>query len=69
MRDRRALVSTAVKFEYLYSAQSHQQFIALERQLDALRELWLAASVLRTAVGAMRDLSEISPGYHRVGGR
>lgn len=66
LRWRRALVSSAVKFEYLYSAQSRADFETVETQIASMRELRLKQGVVDAAVGALRDLAAIADGYHRV---
>ena len=55
-----------VKLELLYSARDAQGLASLERDLSALRDVPVTASVHREAVRAMRELAAAGPLHHRV---
>lgn len=52
--------------EVLYSAQSRDEFDALEEELRFLRDVPITRSVTSSAIGAMRDLAHLRPLAHRV---
>jgi predicted nucleic acid-binding protein len=52
--------------EILYSARTSSEFVALERELDALRTLRNDGAVADTAMSAYRELAARSDGHHRV---
>jgi predicted nucleic acid-binding protein len=66
LRDGRVLICWPVRFELLFSATNAADFRAVERRLSALRDVPVTASVQRAALGALRELAERAPGYHRV---
>jgi predicted nucleic acid-binding protein len=66
VRDGRVLTCWPVRFELLFSAPSVDDFRALERRFTALRDVPVTVSVQRAALGALRELAEFAPGYHRV---
>ena len=55
-----------VKLELLYSARDAAEFVALDEELSALRNVAVTQSVCSAAVRAMGELSARSDGYHRV---
>lgn len=59
-------ITPVVKLELLYSTRDQTEFSELERRLDDMREAPLDRSVVRTAVGALRELAAIGPLHHRV---
>ncbi len=52
--------------ELLYSARDAHEFAQWEQDLSILRSVPTTQSVFNAAVGALRDLSLVSPVYHRV---
>lgn len=64
--DDRFWVTPIVRMEVLYSARTASEYIALERELDALRVLRNDRAVADAAMSAYRELAERADGYHRV---
>lgn len=62
----RLWITPIVRMEILYSARSAAEYIALERELDALRILRNDRAVADAAMKALGELAERSDGYHRV---
>jgi predicted nucleic acid-binding protein len=52
--------------ELLYSARTSTEFAALEEELHQLRLVRTTQSVLNATVTALRELSTLSDGFHRV---
>lgn len=52
--------------EILYSARTSSEYAAVTRDLDALRILRNDRAVADAAMTALRELAELSDGYHRV---
>lgn len=63
---RTLLTSPPVSLELLYSATDRHELRRHEDALADIRSLPLTQSVARTALGAMRDLADVQPGYHRL---
>lgn len=61
------LTSPIVKLELLHSARTAAEFAEWEERLSVLREIEVPRPVCQAAIGALRELSEKSDGYHRVG--
>lgn len=55
-----------VTMELLYSARSKQEFAQVELTESQTRPIQLTRSIVHSAIGALRKLSEVSDGYHRV---
>lgn len=64
--DDRFWITPIVRMEILYSARSSSEFVALERELDALRILRNDRAVTDAAMSAYRELAGHGDGYHRV---
>jgi predicted nucleic acid-binding protein len=62
----RLWITPIVRMEILYSARSGSEYVAIERELDALRIVRNDRSVADAAMGALGELAERSDGYHRV---
>ncbi len=52
--------------ELLYSARDAQEFATVEAEQALLRDVPVATSAQRAAIGALRDLASDGPGQHRV---
>lgn len=64
---RRALLTTPpVMLELLYSATDGHELRRQEDAIADLRSIPLTQAVARAALGAMRELSDVQPGYHRL---
>jgi predicted nucleic acid-binding protein len=55
-----------VTLELLYSTRDAREFATLEAEQALLREVPVAVSAQRAAVGSLRDLAAAGPGRHRV---
>jgi predicted nucleic acid-binding protein len=55
-----------VTLERLYSARSAGEFAQVELSESLTRPIPMTRSIVQAAIGALRDLSERSDGYHRV---
>ena len=55
-----------VTLERLYSARSAREFAHVELAESQTRPIQLTRSIAHAAIGALRKLSEVSDGYHRV---
>jgi predicted nucleic acid-binding protein len=64
--DDRMWITPIVRMEILYSARSSTEYIALERDVDALRILRNDRTVADAAMSAIGELAEHGDGYHRV---
>lgn len=59
-------MTPVVKLELLYSTRDQAEFAQLEQRLDEMREAPLDRAVVRTALGALRELAASGPLHHRV---
>jgi predicted nucleic acid-binding protein len=66
LRGRQIATCSIVTLELLYSARDAQEFTIVEAEQSLLRDIPVAASAQRAAVGALRDLTSDGPGQHRV---
>jgi predicted nucleic acid-binding protein len=55
-----------VTLELLYSARDAQDLATVEAEQALLRDVPVATSAQRAAIGALRDLASSGPGQHRV---
>lgn len=62
----RVVTTPPIIVELLYSSRNADDLEATERDLARLRSIPVTQGVARAAIGAMRDLAAIQPGYHRV---
>ena len=60
------LTTPPVALEVLYGAVDRAGLDARERDLMSMRSVPITESVGRAALGAMRDLAEVQPGFHRI---
>jgi predicted nucleic acid-binding protein len=66
LRGRQIATCSIVTLELLYSARDAQEFTTIEAEQALLRDVPVAASAQRAAIGALRDLASEGPGQHRV---
>jgi predicted nucleic acid-binding protein len=66
LRGRQIATCSIVTLELLYSARDAGEFTIIESEQALLRNLPVAASAQRAAIGALRDLASDGPGQHRV---
>jgi predicted nucleic acid-binding protein len=66
LRGRQIATCSIVTLELLYSARNADELSIVEAEQALLRDLPVAASAQRAAVGALRDLASDGPGQHRV---
>lgn len=66
LRGRQIATCSIVTLELLYSARDAREFTTIEAEQALLRDVPVAASAQRTAIGALRDLASEGPGQHRV---
>lgn len=66
LRGRQIATCSIVTLELLYSARDAQEFTTIEAEQALLRDVPVAASAQRAAIGALRDLASDGPGQHRV---
>jgi predicted nucleic acid-binding protein len=59
--------SPVVRLELLHSAKNAAEFAAVEQHHSRLRDVPLTHSACLAAITAMRELADVSNGYHRVG--
>ncbi len=66
LRGRQIATCSIVTLELLYSARDEREFTTIEAEQALLRDVSVAASAQRAAIGALRDLASDGPGQHRV---
>lgn len=66
LRGRQIATCSIVTLELLYSARDARELTIVEAEQALLRDVPVAASAQRTAIGALRDLASDGPGQHRV---
>ncbi len=66
LRGRQIATCSIVTLELLYSARDEREFTIIEAEQALLRDVPVAASAQRAAIGALRDLASDGPGQHRV---
>jgi predicted nucleic acid-binding protein len=66
LRGRQIATCSIVTLELLYSARDTQELATLETEQALLRDVPVAVSAQRSAIGALRDLAADGPGQHRV---
>jgi predicted nucleic acid-binding protein len=66
LRSRQIATCSIVTLELLYSARDEREFTTIEAEQALLRDVSVAASAQRAAIGALRDLASDGPGQHRV---
>jgi predicted nucleic acid-binding protein len=66
LRGRQIATCSIVTLELLYSARDEREFTIIEAEQALLRDVPVAASAQRAAIGALRDLASNGPGQHRV---
>jgi predicted nucleic acid-binding protein len=66
LRGRQIATCSIVTLELLYSARDVRELTILEAEQALLRDVPVAASTQRAAIGALRDLASDGPGQHRV---
>ncbi len=66
LRGRQIATCSIVTLELLYSARNAQEFAIIEAEQALLREVAVAVSTQRAAIGALRDLAADGPRQHRV---
>jgi predicted nucleic acid-binding protein len=66
LRGRQIATCSIVTLELLYSARDAEEFTTIEAEQALLRDVPVAASAQRAAIGALRDLASDGPGQHRV---
>lgn len=66
LTDERVITTPPIIIELLYSRRDIDGFDETENDLAQLRSIPLTQSVARTAIGAMKELAAVQPGYHRV---
>jgi predicted nucleic acid-binding protein len=66
LRGRQIATCSIVTLELLYSARDVREFTIVEAEQALLRDVPVAASAQRAAIGALRDLASDGPGQHRV---
>jgi predicted nucleic acid-binding protein len=66
LRGRQIATCSIVMLELLYSARNAQEFTIVEAEQALLRDVPVAGSAQRAAIGALRDLASDGPGQHRV---
>jgi predicted nucleic acid-binding protein len=66
LRGRQIATCTVVTLELLYSTRDAQEFTTLEAEQALLREVPVAVSAQRAAIGSLRDLTAGGAGQHRV---
>lgn len=54
------------ELELLYSARTGQEFLELEEELAALRNLPITEAICDIAIAALRQLAHVMPAYHRL---
>ncbi len=66
LRGRQIATCSIVTLELLYSARDAQDLTTVEAEQTLLRDVPVASSAQRAAIGALRDLASAGPGQHRV---
>jgi predicted nucleic acid-binding protein len=66
LRSRQIATCSITTLELLYAARDAREVQELEQDEAALRDVPVTASVQRSAIAALRALSELGAGYHRV---
>lgn len=66
LRGRQIATCSIVTLELLYSARDAQNLAIVEAEQALLRDVPVATSAQRGAIGALRDLASDGPGQHRV---
>jgi predicted nucleic acid-binding protein len=66
LRGRQIATCSIVTLELLYSARDVRELTIVEAEQALLRDVPVAASAQRAAIGALRDLAADGPGQHRV---
>ncbi len=66
LRGRQIATCSIVTLELLYAARDAREFTTIEAEQALLRDVPVAASAQRAAIGALRDLASDGPGQHRV---
>ena len=66
LRGRQIATCPIVALELLYSARDARELTIVEAEQALLRDVPVAASAQRAAIGALRDLASDGPGQHRV---
>lgn len=61
------LGSSIVVMEFLHDAKTSSEFDARDRLFSGLRTLAVTQAISEAGIGALRELSGKSDGYHRVG--
>jgi len=66
LTSRRVVTCLPVRHELLYSTRDAASYLILERQLAALRDVAVTASIQRAAMAGLRALAELGPLHQRV---
>jgi predicted nucleic acid-binding protein len=66
LRGKQIATCSIVTLELLYSARDAEQLAAIEAEQALLREVPVAVSAQRAAIGSLRELAAGGPGRHRV---
>lgn len=66
LRGRQIATCSIVTLELLYSARDAQELAIVETEQALLRDVPVATSAQRAAIGALRNLASDGPGQHRV---
>jgi len=66
LRGRQIATCSIVTLELMYSARNMQDLAIVEAEQALLRDVPVATSAQRAAIGALRDLASDGPGQHRV---
>lgn len=66
LRGRQIATCSIVTLELLYSARDVRELTIVEAEQALLRDVPVAASAQRAAIGALRDLASDGPGQHRI---
>jgi predicted nucleic acid-binding protein len=66
LRGRQIATCSIVTLELMYSARNDQELAVVEAEQALLRDIPVATSAQRAAIGALRDLASDGPGQHRV---
>lgn len=66
LRGRQIATCSIVTLELMYSARNEQDLATVESEQALLRDVPVATSAQRAAMGALRELASGGPGQHRV---
>jgi predicted nucleic acid-binding protein len=66
LRRRQVATCSITTLELLYAARDAQEVADLEADEATLRDVPVTVSVQRSAIAALRELSTLGAGYHRV---